>query len=1270
MPDTPTARCMLALVLTLVSARAVRAQPPAGPTMQKTVPAETSWTSAAAPDRRLATVPVRANQSQTGGPANVRLLAVGNFLGQFDGFCEPPGGPYDLMLSKALNRCHPGGPGGNVPANGAGVPAAADSPWPAALGGLIGAETWIDANLSKTRPAVRLLLQGNNQTPDFADVLAKDWPYRSPVTSRQRSNVHRRQQRAASASDLFWNRIARLRPRAVALGPDDFYRSLRLSSDARRAKTIDESDTSASRFVQWVRQKQDVVPFLASNTIVSVNARKLNTVKSGSRARRYELVLAEGSSVGWLKELAIKHPCGILSTFVLQSSPTGADPWREVPIAVGTPSKQAVDCQTTLKVEKGALQPGTYFRVRRVAPAADTFEEIGTFRTHAPLTPAGPSVAGLEGWPALLVPLVETTATTPTTGTPPAPDEMLIVSLVSQNTREALGTPVWSWEAVAAAAASSGRTATEPNVCAAGEHETTCRIDFLPPADALHAILEQVLTVRDRLPFIVLLSMMNDDDTLDVMERFPEIRVVVLPPDSLLLGRASRQTPTGAKDSLEARLAAQGRPTAMPDFSGDLGMIGILDADKASVARLIVRPEWVGETIADVDLQVRYETDEQQGSHWALRAPSPQLASVATVPGVPLVAGEGQPVDGFATAVYWPLGHESELKTEPYVTYLACVEADARPMCKAFKDVWTDAPTLLAVTADALRDRSRADIVVVPEDLADGDAVAWMEHALAKGDTSWLSAYILQRVTFRPYRFVRATIGGDKLLAMLQKVLDDPLGNGSTYCIAGLGEDLGCPSKLPTERLEKVRVNGRVLQPGFFYTVTMPDRLAEQQQLRHSDDREDGFDAIDALQESLNPVDPGKEPGSAGAWYPDAWEDDTEAPPSMIARLEEKATERPKHYINIAELEFGLINLDARAPDGGRQIPNNVDFDVRGARSYDSRSLAVKADSVVADFKRQAIRGIFELEYAKRSELDNEIVSYDRDRLLFGPRLDLWKVRTLGDLRPYVGYFWEGPMRQHVSELSASRSLGTVTRADGATLTQTESAGFKTRFTVSENLYKYGAAGADVVVSSMAFRRIPHLELALSRGKLEWARGRASRVPLDVLVDTDSGGPLAGVNLATIRAECPDKSASARSGDAAALLNAFFTCRPGDLAPDSRVELRTGRRGQDRTQFELEGVVAVKAWGRTFKVTLTNQLRAYKVRREDADPPRLDLAIDRTNRFKMQISIPVIWRLEFAPAYEHQYARIQAGDVFTVKRWDVKFKLPLFFGLSRPPFAG
>jgi hypothetical protein len=1194
--------------------------------------------------------PVPFAHAQEPREPNVRLLAIGNFLGQFDGFCEPPGAPYDLPA--AVTPCLPGGPGGIEQPTDEDKKAAAGVPWPAALGGLIGAERWIAENPSEQRPRARLLLQGNNQTPDFADSLAAA------------TKDPRRKERALSAHLAFWDRIARLQPTVIALGPDDLYRSLRLSSEVARGTTANESDTTASRFVDWVRDKQGTLPFVASNTIVSVTGRKLEAIAPSDE--RYELLLDEESSIGWLKEFSIKHPCGSVPAFQLESSANGSGPWQIVQTSIAKPPKP-VDCQTTLRVTRGALQPGTYFRVRRhdpSLPSTDNHVTFAKFRTHAALTPAGSSPGSvLIGWPAVLAPLADAPA--PSTAATPPPDEMLIVSLVSQNARDSLGTPVWAWKPAKDASPSG-------HVCAAVTREVTCRIDFLPPAEALTAILEQVLTVRTRLPFVVLLSMMDDEDTLELMERFPEIRVVVLPPDSALLGRAARETPAGATDTLEARLSALRWPGTTPTFSGDLGMIGILDADKRSATRVVLRPEWVGETIADLDLAVRHETDAtSKGSYWDVRVPSTERARVVPVPGVPLVAEAGEPVENFATTVYRPQGHP-ELRTPPYVNHLSCQESDARPLCKAFRDVWTDAPTLLAVAAAALRTRSHADVVVVPRDLADDEALAWIKRSLSRGSTSWLSEYVLQRVVFRPYRFVRTTVGGDKLLTMLQRVLDDPLGNGSTYCIAGLGDSLGCPSKLSQAGLEKIRVNGRVIQPGFFYTVTMPDRVAEQQELRHSEDREDGFDAIDALEESLNPLASGKPTDGAGDWYPDDENDDEPAPPSLTTRLEERATSHPKHYISITELEFGLIDLNAIAPDGGRQIPNNIDTDVKGAKSYTSRSFVMKVDSVALDYKRQALRGIFELEHARRSELgadDTEIVSYERDRLLFGPRVDLWKVRTLGDLRPYVGFFREGPLHPRINTLTASRSLGTITRADGSTVKQTESAGFETGYRVDENMFTFVALGADAVVSSLKVG-VPHLEAALSRAKLEWARGESSRVPLDLRVDGDGDGPLPGLTLAEIRSECPDSSASARTGDAGATLNAFFACHPDALAPTSRVELLTGEREQRRTQFELEGAVSVTAWGRAFKITLSNQLRNYKVVRRDGDLPSFDLAIDQTNRFKMQLSVPVMWRLEFAPSYEHQYARIKAGDVFRVKRWDVKFKLPLFVGLSRPPFAG
>jgi hypothetical protein len=1231
-------RLLVSLGLLLVAARPVDAQP-----------------GIARPVTRSPEAP----SAPAAVPANLRLIAIGNFLGQFDGFCEPPGGPYDLAL-ESVEYCHPGGPGGTPPA---GEKKPIDSPWPAALGGLIGAENWLADNRDAARPTPRLLIHGNNQTPDFADFLANRAkssadasgvrPMRSMPASAVGTKASRRYAQAESASRLFWDRLATLKPAAVALGPDDFYRSLRPSAATRAldaAERVSETDTTASRFVEWVRTEQRRLPLLASNAILSVTGKRLNRLHVPGDTS-YRLDLAEDASIGWLKQFTVAHPCGSHPTFVLESSKTlGAAAWRREPIQLATKAKPSVDCKATLELKKGALEPGRFFKLSyEVAGAAP--KEVGTFRTHAALTPATSTAEALEGWPARLLPLTEGRTNDAKQQVVDVPDEMLIVSLVSRTTADVLGTPVWTWKAGAS-----------PNphgdVCSAGP-AVTCRLDFTPPADALAGILEQVLATRKRLPFIVLLSMMDDDDTLDIMERFPEIRVVVLPPDSVLLGRGSRATPEES-DSLEGRLLENGLPAGRPDFSGDLGQIGRLDEDKPSLTRVVVRPEWVAETVADVELAVRYETDGDRGSRWAVRAPDAARARVETVPGVPLVERVGLPQDGFPTMEYVPLGHE-ELRTEPYLTQLACVEGDGRPMCAAFKKVWTDAGTLLSVAADALRGRSNADIIVMPQDVADADALAWMEHALSKGDTRWLTAYMLQRVTFRPYRFVRAVVGGDKLAATLQKILKDPLESGTAYCFAGLGDDLGCPSKLPDTRIRTLRVDGRVIQPSYFYTVTLPDRLAEKLELRHADDREDGFDVMDALRDHLSPAGSDRKPGDVGPWYPDGW-GKSETPPSLVTRLEAKATDRRKHYVNLAELELGLVDTSVGTPDDSERIPNTIDFEGRGVRSYSSRSVVAKADAVLIDRKRQALRGVVEVEYARRHDVGAAFPAYERDRLLFGSRVDLWKIRTFGDLRPYLGIFQEGPMRRRRDTLQASRALDAVTAPNGTTATRSETSDIKIEHVAKENVFTYGAIGADAVATVFPIRS--WLDAGLSKVKVEWARGTASSVPLDLVVDPDGAGALGAVNLAAIRAECPQTSATARTGDPATLLNAFYACRPNAVTTDTAVDLITQARRQSRTQIELEGTVGLKVKKRTIKFTLTQQVRYFRLTRDAGDSASLDLPVDRTCRFKLQVAIPVVWRLEAAPTFERQRARIRSGDEFTVNRWDVKVKLPLFFGFG------
>lgn len=1150
----------------------------------------------------------------------VTIVSFGGLLGQWDGFCEEPATEFYRDTTEKLLPC--------LPKDGA--KDGKKDVWPAALGGLVGIREKIEAK-KENWPGAFLVLQADNQLPDFADTRT---PVRVGLAQGPEQQARIQQVPVQkSYADKYWDGIAKLGPRAVGLGAEDFHRSLRVSRTIREASDADPSDTAARRFVTWVRGRlgaPEPVPFLASNIVVKTRQRDVNKVEDA--AMPYRLVLDEDVSAGWLRELQIEHPCGD-DRFELWR---GGARISTLEKKAGS-SREAVECkdsedQTTTYTIGGGLDPATTYGIHSVKQA----KTFATFRTSSALTPH----AG--GWPVI----VDWQGKAPESGASP----LVIVSLASETFSHALGKAAWQWKPSRSVSASSTGTQGDGDVCATDgtaakvRPKTTCEIAFLEPKKVLEAILGRIEKEREPAtkpadptqkarelppPFVVLVAALLDDEILAITDEFPEIRLVIAPPESGVLGRTRR-----ADD--EAKI------------SGDLGTIGVLDGNHPETTRLVVRPEWVGETIATVKL-----TPKTAHAGWALE---PASAKIQLVPGHPLAP---QPEPGDMVS-YGPYGIGNPGSTSPaYKPYLPCKASDRGPRCQAFRALWTNQSTFVAVLGDALRGSAGADLAVVPSTLVDTDVIDWLKKSVPEKSTEWLTLFLLQRAAYRSARFVRADVSGEELLGVLQKALDDPLETGDEFCVSGLGAKTGCPETLKDEKIEDLRPKGRVVSPTSFYTVVLPDRLAEHLGLKHGDD--DAWDAVEALDAHLTAR-------GDDSWYP--WQDLTgqtsvdDAGGALVERLENRRVGEPRSYLKVRDAEIGWTNFDVDGPNGAESVPGNVDVDFANAKSLSTLVAAAKIDAGAIDLKRQALRGIAEIDFSRRTEPGSDLVSYERNKFLAGVRADLWKIRRFGDLRFFTGYFWEGPLERITTEITPTRPIGTREEG-GITFTQTESPGFKVPYVVERNVFSYWSLGSDMYTSAALSRLLPHwtrvpllgkLDLSVTRLKLQGDHGEASRVPLEL--------QLGEWRLGSLRAACPsDANNGLRNGDAGAFLSATFACRPDVLMPsDRQLSIVSEPRTQQRLQVEVDGAVSAKFGDRTYKLNIGYERRWYSV-----DGGQIDLAVREARELKLQLTFPLFWRFELAPTYERQRVEIfaPANNQYSVDRWDIRVKLPFFATFGR-----
>lgn len=543
------------------------------------------------------------------------IQTIGGFLGQMEGFCEAPGGPYDW---PALPAAPDGGKAAEF-TDCSEVKNAAQRPrW---LGGAVGA-----ADLLRNRKGSLLIVGGDNQPARVGD-----WG--------------------------FWSELADMKPDVVALGTEDLVRHLR-------------GETGSPRNLLTFVNRSRGLPLLATNVAIRRTAPKLNSVSGKSDG--YEILIDRDTSVSWLGMLRIAAPPGAAFRLLLEEFPAGPP---DSPVKADTTTGTASSTGVASITFAGGFRPATWHRVT-LNDATGLPKAQATFLTDAALTPMS-DASQFERFP---VKILQTDFKW----------RLLAVAMVDPGARSELAAAAWRWE----------------------EGDGTRELVIMDPKRTFGAIHARGGEDKATPLVPVLISGLEDTDTVQLLDAVPATRFVILHPESRLIGRAA--------------------PERHPAFSGDLGFVTVMDGQYPVATRVMARPEWFGETVPTIEVNVDLSK-------------TPQVRLTDVRPTLTLVPGAelqesivGQQVD------YTAVTTDRTMPVGRGTTYLNCPGNGG--LCEAFRRMWGDKSELLAVLGDAARHAFGAHITMIPSDIIDEDYRIWMKAAVEKKGTAWISEHIVDKL--------------------------------------------------------------------------------------------------------------------------------------------------------------------------------------------------------------------------------------------------------------------------------------------------------------------------------------------------------------------------------------------------------------------------------------------------------------------------------------------------------------------------------------------
>jgi hypothetical protein len=1118
-----------------------------------------------------------AGRAQDIPPQDLKVLAIGGFLGQLDGWCEEPGGTYDLstIAGDAFLPC------ADISGD---VPAKKDPLKPVSMGGLVGARAWVP----QTRPADTILvIPGNNQVANFTFLdenrlfnLKND-----PVEDKELEATVPRDQQVEARFRRFWQKMADLKADAIGLGSEDFVRSLRdpreHDAQGNRKKPAKNRPSILYRWLQQVK----ALPIIGSNVVVKLKEPRWFEALNDVEEDDYSLEgITDDDSAAWLTKLTVNHPKDGGVTLNLFKVGSG------VSLATATTIKGETSTELTLK-QDGALEPATAYEV--VATVNTTTTARMNFRTHYALTPRAGSGAGLAGFPVVT-----------RDWAPGAP--VVIVNLVDPDVKKLVGAGAWAWQGAGCPA-----------------HE--CEIDILSPISVMESIVSRTYppAATGPKPFIVLISSLSDEQTEDVLTAFPEIRMVVLPQESYMLGRASRSyVTTEDKGQLAARLA---RRNNRRSFSGDLGLFGVVTGGKERTAAtmLVSRPEWIGEVAATMSARVGYSADE-----WHVHDP---VVTSQVVPGAALEWDPGPcpggPPGGTGCTVY-SIKVRGQANNTPYGSfepYQLCPTTPAlQDRCDMIASLG-DLASFNTFAGDALRRATGSESAYVPGDLVDSDGHAWLKSVLSPSNTRVLTRFTLERLVYRSFRIVRATVSGEELVGTLDQALKSTTHEDS--CLVGIGDK--CVASVDTEHDDRVTVNDRAVDPRLYYSIAMPEGLAENLKLEHSEGRWHTTDAVSALHERLNDKGP-------GGWYVNG------SGGSLATRITEQGNKRDQYNVAASSLEFGYTRLHLDTPPGQNGTLDTLDVDFRSVKPYRTITTKVDFDVALVDLPWMAFRAITTANFNRRTDIKKtgNQITYPDNELTYGGRWDYKTLFKKREIRWYAGYFVERELEGPQEYLSAA----TVLSAEGDPFETRQTHGIPILYTQDALRFQFGAAGVDFI-NPKKFLTDSWLPIDVTRGSIQYGWGRLHHVP--------TGVSIAGDIFPFKRTKA---DGNPETVDAETILGEFYSRNPREFRLTS-FSAQDTVRDQNRLQAELHFEAHPTMWSKEWKLGVEVRYREYWY--PTAEDGIEDFLKDYW-RTRLKLTVQVKPRFELVPMLEYHNAGVSrdGADRFSHTKFEVTLKVP------------
>ena len=366
-----------------------------------------------------------------------------------------------------------------------------------------------------------------------------------------------------SVSHPFWTLLATLAPAAVAIGAEDI------------AHALSEAD-GASHLAQLMQKPP--VPFVASNVFIRSKAKSMNAVHQGS----YHLEVSADESLDLLRRLTV----GCDATCASEEAATLEDLGLiGRPAAAGTmplkASPEADNKHWTIDLKSAPLRPGRQYRL-------SIHGVVFTFQTVAALTPDA------DGLPVI------THADTANSVT------YRVLAFVQPDVLTQFTPQQRQWK----------RGARNAAPCPA----ETCELVILSPSATWTSLAPRVPHGPSDGVLTAMLDL-EDETTLELLQLSPAFRVVMLSPDTTLLGRAAPAEPR-------------------KDLGGDLGYNAIVDvasrAEFPGLTRVLMRPEWLGETVHTFQAAPGLVKD-QSGKDVLMALNNPKT-EMEFVPGAPLRA--------------------------------------------------------------------------------------------------------------------------------------------------------------------------------------------------------------------------------------------------------------------------------------------------------------------------------------------------------------------------------------------------------------------------------------------------------------------------------------------------------------------------------------------------------------------------------------------------------------------------------------------------------